>query len=321
MKKSFFSKKWILALPALGLALWSCDDKQEPFLNGGILGFALQVEDPANHGNFKYIPDIRAATASASDVINPVFTWSNSPLPLAIDSPFRDGFENRLGHATYDNNFNTAKANLPSLNGKYTFSATNTEMKDMQVSFTWSFSADAYNTPNFTEGWGENPDPAKRYDADHYERFEYDGTWVRATVNPFSDRDEVFYYLMSAQYMQINPSGTTDPVQGPIDYPDDFTLSRVASEMAPENQVSVPPNFEPGRKVELSWYLPKNQYHGTRVAIVAIKNVRKRDSDGQPDGNIMGTVMMRTEFKTITKEKNWFNEDPQPNDPNTLLTE
>lgn len=319
MKKSFFSKKWILALPALGLALWSCEDKQEPFLYGGIMGFALQVEDPANHGSFKYIPDIRAATASTSDIINPVFTWSKSPLPLNIDTPFRDGFENRLGHATYDNNLNTAETDLRSLNGKYTFSATNTEMKDVQVGFTWDFITNLYNAPNFAEGWGENPDPAQRFEADHYERFEYDGTWVRATVKPFKDKDEVSYYLMSAQYMQINPSGTTDPVLGPIEHPNDFTLSRVGSEMVPENQVPVPPSFEPDHKVELSWYLPKNQNHGTRIAIVAVKEVYKRDETGHTTGEFMGTVMMRTEFKTITKEKNWFNEDPQPDDPNTPL--
>ena len=290
--------KLILGLPALAIAFSACNDDQEPFLDGYVMGFAVQVEDPSNHGSFHYIPDVRAATASTSDVINP--TLKRGGVFMNLDTPFRDAYENRIGHATFDD----GESSITLLNGKYTFSARNTEMRDITASYTWKFIANS----GFSEGWGENPDPAQRYEADHYTRFDYDGTWVRATVLPFVDDRPVYYYLMNAQYMQISPAGNTDPVMGPIEDPESFTLSRSASYFVPESQDPVYPGSDLTKPIELSWYLPKNQYHGTRIAIVAIKDV----PESEVNGTYRGTVMLRTEFKTITKEKPVFYEDTYP---------
>jgi hypothetical protein len=225
------------------------------------------------------------------------FKKNGSSTGLAFDSPFRDAYEIRVPDpAPYP------YTSLAAMNGDYSFEATNAEGKTDLQSFTWDFSAvEIASHQPFTESWGENIDKNERNEAEHYTRFEYSDGRVWATMKPFvQEGTTIAYGIMYARYARIN-SVDIGPNDNPLTRPDAYRLSRVAGGFSQPFTPGTPTDPTP---ITMDLWVPNvsdNDY--AQVALVAFKRVMKNDDEDA------GTVMMRTEYKTIRNGMNYFMED------------
>lgn len=305
MKKLSFLKLALL-LPVLGIAFSSCKKEQSPYLSASMLAFASQVNYPVGTNRFIFSPDLRAGTQSSSDIISWNFQKNGVPYSAGFNSPFRGAYEVELKQYP----------DLYSMNGEYTFNATNAGGEKATLSIAWNFlqagEGMSKATMPFLESWGEAPYDddgnvveGSRRTADHYDEFEYHNGRVNAVIKPFiNEGTTVSYAIVYALYVKTGVGG---PNSNPGNDPGSYRLSRVAGGAS---ELYTPPSSTSTVLIPMSLYLPNTnpEYDWAQVALVAIKQV-------QGSNGTAGQVMMRTEYKTIRKDMNWFMEDGNPEPP------